>query len=86
MLPVSVKKTFLPRNREKTAREDRLSEHQIGGRRGVSAAGLQRKGLSKRRVFSQTPVSQRIISEQFSKHGAMSVQRDFEAQLINRIN
>ena len=37
--------------------EYQLSEHQIGDWRAASAAGLQGKGLSKRSVFSQTPVA-----------------------------
>ena len=42
---------------EKNTLEYQPSEHQIGGWRAVSAAGLQGKGLRKRSVFSQTPVS-----------------------------
>ena len=36
--------------------EEQLSQHQIRGRMGVSAAALQGEGLNKRIVFSQTPV------------------------------
>ena len=39
------------------AREDKLSDHQIGGWRAVSGAGLQGKVLCERSAFSQTPAS-----------------------------
>ena len=38
-----------------------LSEHQIRGWRAVSAAGLQGNGSHERSVFSQTPVSLRLL-------------------------
>ena len=51
--PVPVKKDS---SGEEATWESRLLEHQIRGRIGASASGLQGKGLHKRSVFSQTPV------------------------------
>ena len=41
--------------------EDKLSEHEIRGRIGVSAAGSQGEGSRKRSVFSQTQVTHKIM-------------------------
>ena len=49
VIPVSVKRNHS--SREETTLEYSLSEHQIRGRIGVSAAGLQGKVLNKRSVY-----------------------------------
>ena len=48
-LPVSVKRKLS--SGEEDPWEDDLSEHQIRGRRAVSAAGLQGEGLPERNLF-----------------------------------
>ena len=48
MIPVSVKRNS---SGEESLWQEQLFGHQIRGRIGVSAAGLQGRGLNKRNVF-----------------------------------
>ena len=60
-IPMSVKKTLLPR---KDAKKHWLSKHQIMGWRAVSAAGLQGKGGHERSAcfFTDTGLSARLLA------------------------